>query len=120
MPLYEYKCRSCGKVFEIRAKFSDPPLMTHAECGGEVERLASAPAFHLKGTGWYATDYAKKSNPSSAKTDDAKGESKASGDKAAGDKSSGESSSETKPAAAETKSETKPSSSSSDSKSDSK
>jgi putative FmdB family regulatory protein len=62
MPLYEYKCASCGKTFEVIQKFADEPLMTHPECGGVVERLFSAPAFHLKGTGWYATDYAKKSN----------------------------------------------------------
>jgi len=97
MPLYEYKCRSCGKVFEVRAKFSDPPLMTHAECGGEVERLASAPAFHLKGTGWYATDYAKKSSSPPAKSDEKK--------------SDDAKTTETKPAASETKAETEPSSS---------
>ena len=62
MPLYEYKCAFCGKTFEVIQKFSDEPLKIHPECGGDVERLFSAPAFHLKGTGWYATDYAKKSN----------------------------------------------------------
>src|ERR1700689_1566725 len=62
MPLYEYKCASCGKTFEVIQKFADEPLKVHPECGGEVVRLFSAPAFHLKGTGWYATDYAKKSN----------------------------------------------------------
>jgi putative FmdB family regulatory protein len=61
MPLYEYKCHSCGKTFEVIQKFSDEPLETHPDCGGEVEKLVSAPAFHLKGTGWYATDYAKNS-----------------------------------------------------------
>ena len=75
MPLYEYKCHSCGKTFEVIQKFADEPLKTHAECGGEVERLLSAPAFHLKGTGWYATDY-KKSNGKSAKPDDKKSETK--------------------------------------------
>jgi putative FmdB family regulatory protein len=59
MPLYEYKCHSCGKTFEVIQKFSDEPLKIHAECGGPVERLLSAPAFHLKGSGWYATDYGK-------------------------------------------------------------
>jgi len=59
MPLYEYKCHSCGKTFEVIQKFADEPLKTHPDCGGEVERLVSAPAFHLKGTGWYATDYGK-------------------------------------------------------------
>jgi putative FmdB family regulatory protein len=73
MPLYEYKCHSCGKTFEVIRKFSDEPLTTHAECGGEVERLISAPAFHLKGTGWYATDYGK-GNGKSAKSEEAKSE----------------------------------------------
>ena len=75
MPLYEYKCDSCGKTFEVIQKFSDEPLTVHPECGGKVERLLSAPAFHLKGTGWYATDYAKsngsKENKDS-KTDDSR------------------------------------------------
>src|ERR1700758_3684330 len=62
MPIYEYKCNSCGKKFEKIEKFSDAPLETHEECGGPVERLISAPAFQFKGTGWYVTDYANKSN----------------------------------------------------------
>ena len=115
MPLYEYKCRSCGKIFEVIAKFSDPPLTTHAECGGEVERLASAPAFHLKGTGWYATDYAKKSSSPPAKSDDSKGDSKPASDKASGDKAG-----DAKPAVTESKAESKSKPSGSDSKSDSK
>ena len=59
MPLYEYQCKKCGKVFEVMQKFSDAPLTNHEDCGGEVEKLLSAPAFHLKGSGWYVTDYAK-------------------------------------------------------------
>ncbi len=69
MPLYEYKCSACGRIFEVIQKFSDPPLTIHPECGGEVVRLLSAPAFHLKGTGWYATDYGKKSGGSEPKSD---------------------------------------------------
>ncbi|MDE3196910.1 MAG: zinc ribbon domain-containing protein [Acidobacteriota bacterium] len=59
MPLYEYKCHSCGKIFEVMQKFSDDPLKTHADCGGDVERLISRSAFQLKGSGWYVTDYAR-------------------------------------------------------------
>ena len=59
MPIYEYKCNSCGKKFEKIEKFSDSPLDIHEECGGPVERLISAPTFQFKGTGWYVTDYAK-------------------------------------------------------------
>ncbi len=68
MPLYEYRCKACGAVFEVMQKFSDEPLKTHAECGGKVERLVSPPALQFKGTGWYVTDYAKgNGSPSSAK-----------------------------------------------------
>src|SRR5882724_5517534 len=72
MPLYEYKCSSCGKKFEVIQKFADEPLETHPECGGLVEKLFSAPAFHLKGTGWYATDYAKNNGVSNPKPEDGK------------------------------------------------
>src|SRR5688572_17478434 len=60
MPLYEYQCDGCGHRFEIIQKFSDPPLQSCPKCGGSVHKLQSAPAFHLKGSGWYITDYAKK------------------------------------------------------------
>jgi putative FmdB family regulatory protein len=59
MPLYEYKCHSCGEVFEVLQKFSDEPLTVHEKCGGSLERLISPPAFQFKGSGWYVTDYAK-------------------------------------------------------------
>ena len=59
MPIYEYKCSTCGQVFEIRQSFSDAPLTTHENCGGAVERLISAPALQFKGSGWYITDYAR-------------------------------------------------------------
>lgn len=61
MPLYEYICNKCGKRFEALQKFSDEPLKTHGECGGDVERLLSAPALQFKGSGWYVTDYARNS-----------------------------------------------------------
>jgi putative FmdB family regulatory protein len=57
MPLYEYKCQSCGDVFEVIQKFSDAPLTVHEKCGGPVERLISTSALKFKGTGWYVTDY---------------------------------------------------------------
>ena len=64
MPLYEYLCDKCGSKFELIEKFSDEPKTVHEGCGGSVNRLISAPAFHLKGSGWYATDYAKTKSPS--------------------------------------------------------
>lgn len=60
MPLYEYQCDACGRRFEQIRKFSDPPVEVCPTCGGKVRKLVSSPAFHLKGTGWYATDYSKK------------------------------------------------------------
>lgn len=72
MPLYEYRCQSCGKVFEVMQKFSDEPLTIHEGCGGVLERLLSPPAFQFKGSGWYITDYARKA--------DGKGDSKPSKD----------------------------------------
>ena len=57
MPLYEYKCQSCGETFEVIQKFSDAPIQVHEKCGGHVERLVSPPALQFKGSGWYVTDY---------------------------------------------------------------
>ena len=61
MPLYEYLCPKCG-TFELVRKFSDAPLERCPTCGGPIEKLASAPAIQFKGTGWYITDYARKSS----------------------------------------------------------
>jgi len=69
MPLYEYECKKCGHRFEKIQKFSDKMVKKCPECGGQVEQMISAPAVQFKGSGWYVTDYAKKSsskgNPSS-------------------------------------------------------
>ena len=62
MPLYEYRCESCGDRFEVMQKFSDDPLRVHEGCGGPVARLLSPPALQFKGSGWYITDYARKGN----------------------------------------------------------
>ncbi|MBI4828588.1 MAG: zinc ribbon domain-containing protein [Nitrospinae bacterium] len=61
MPIYEYVCEKCRQKFEVTQKISDKPLTRHTEgkCGGKVKKLMSNNAFHLKGTGWYKTDYAK-------------------------------------------------------------
>ena len=61
MPIYEYECQKCGKVFETIQKFSDPRL-TECLCEekGPVTKLISAAAFHLKGSGWYVTDFRDK------------------------------------------------------------
>jgi len=63
MPLYEYECDACGERYELIRKFSDPPLEVCPKCGhGPVRKLVSSPAFHLKGSGWYKTDYPTKSS----------------------------------------------------------
>jgi len=112
MPLYEYKCQSCGKTFEVIQKFADEQLKTHPECGGIVEKLFSAPAFHLKGTSWYATDYAK-SNGKSAKSEEGGTESKSEKADKAAEKAESKAKSEPAPSASESKpaasSEPKPS-----------
>ena len=75
MPIYEYKCDKCGGIYEIIQSFSDKPQTTHADCGGEVHRLVSAPSLQFKGTGWYITDYAKGSGkPGGSKSESAKGD----------------------------------------------
>jgi putative FmdB family regulatory protein len=61
VPLYEYQCGRCGR-FEVIRKFADAPLTACPTCGQEVQKLLSAPAIQFKGTGWYITDYARKSS----------------------------------------------------------
>ena len=62
MPLYEYQCKKCGHRFEKIQKFSDRMVKKCPDCGGPVEQMISAPAVQFKGSGWYVTDYAKKSS----------------------------------------------------------
>ena len=69
MPLYEYRCDACQHVFEVIQKFSDAPIAVCPVCGqGPVEKLPSSPAIQFKGTGWYITDYAKKSATDAGQT----------------------------------------------------
>jgi putative FmdB family regulatory protein len=60
VPIYEYRCATCGRRFEKIQKLSDKPKAKCPDCGGEGQRLLSAPAIRFKGTGWYVTDYARK------------------------------------------------------------
>jgi putative FmdB family regulatory protein len=62
LPLYEYRCLNCDAHFEKIQKFSDPPIKKCQVCGGPLEQLLSSPAIQFKGSGWYVTDYAKKSS----------------------------------------------------------
>jgi len=107
VPLYEYQCPKCGR-FELIQKFSDEPLTKCPTCGQEVQKLLSAPAIQFKGTGWYITDYARKSEGKgggkSGKGEGGEG-SKPEGGKSEGGKSEGakeSSSSSTDKAAAST------------------
>ncbi|MCC6163291.1 MAG: zinc ribbon domain-containing protein [Acidobacteria bacterium] len=68
MPLYEYECDACGHRFEVIQKFSDDPLTTCPKCGGSVRKLLSSPAIQFKGSGWYITDYAKKTGTGAGST----------------------------------------------------
>jgi putative FmdB family regulatory protein len=81
MPLYEYQCKKCHHRFERIQKFSDPHVKKCPDCGGPVEQVLSAPAVQFKGSGWYVTDYAKKSSGSAASSS-TNGESGSSGDSA--------------------------------------
>src|SRR5437763_17071137 len=71
MPLYEYECQKCHHRFERLRQFSDPQVTKCPKCKGRVEQVISAPAVQFKGSGWYVTDYAKKSSaPSSSSGND--------------------------------------------------
>ena len=76
MPLYEYQCGSCGHRFEVIQKFSDPPATECPRCGGAVQKLVSSPAFQFKGSGWYVTDYARKSDAAKTESTRSGGEAK--------------------------------------------
>ncbi|MCJ7818753.1 MAG: zinc ribbon domain-containing protein [Syntrophales bacterium] len=66
MPIYEYQCAACGQVVERWQKISDSPLADCPGCGGSLHKIISSCAFHLKGSGWYVTDYAGKNAASGA------------------------------------------------------
>jgi len=96
VPLYEYQCKKCHSLTERIQKFSDPPLAICPHCGGELEQLLSAPAVQFKGSGWYVTDYAKKSSSkgssgsdgsASASSSESKSETSSSSEKSSSEKS---------------------------------
>ena len=68
MPIYEYECTKCGHQTELLQKFSDPPLTECGKCHGKMKKLMSQNSFHLKGSGWYVTDYASKRSGYQAKS----------------------------------------------------
>jgi putative FmdB family regulatory protein len=69
MPVYEYQCTVCGKIEEAFQKISDSPLETCPHCKGHLKKIISQSTFHLKGTGWYVTDYGGKKTGIEKKSD---------------------------------------------------
>lgn len=67
MPVYEYECKECDRVFEVQQKMSDKPLTTCPECQAPVKKLVSRSSFQLKGGGWYADGYSSTSGGGVAK-----------------------------------------------------
>lgn len=67
MPIYEYACPKCGHHAEIWQKISDSPRSKCELCNGKMKKLISQSTFHLKGTGWYVTDYASKKDVNEGK-----------------------------------------------------
>ncbi|MBW1999844.1 MAG: zinc ribbon domain-containing protein [Deltaproteobacteria bacterium] len=76
MPIYEYECSKCGRQVEVWQKFSDKPLSRCEVCKGRMKKLISQSTFHLKGTGWYVTDYASSRGKGSTPKRDREGKSK--------------------------------------------
>lgn len=69
MPIYEYKCKKCGKEFEVFQGIADPAVKSCRFCKGSVHKLMSLSSFHLKGSGWYATDYGGRKAPVAEKAE---------------------------------------------------
>jgi putative FmdB family regulatory protein len=65
MPIYEYRCRKCNKEFEAVQSITAPELKSCKFCKGPVTKLVSVSSFHLKGSGWYVTDYGGRKAPAS-------------------------------------------------------
>jgi len=77
MPIYAYKCGSCGHAKDVLQKISDAPLTACPACGAEAfSKQVTAAGFQLKGSGWYVTGFRGGSGGSSAPATEAKSESK--------------------------------------------
>jgi len=103
MPIYGYRCRSCGNELEVLQKMSDPPLKTCPKCSGELTKILYPVGVIYKGSGYYSTDYKSSKAASKAASNGAKSD-------------SSDGSGESKPAT-ESKSESKSESKTSDSSS---
>ena len=74
MPFYEYECTKCNHQTEVFQKITNPPITRRELCNGKMKKLISQSSFHLKGTGWYVTDYASKTGGYDGKTGSASGD----------------------------------------------
>lgn len=98
MPIYAYKCGSCGHAKDVLRKFSDAPLTLCPACGAEAfAKQLTAAGFQLKGSGWYATDFRGGTNGAAK---DAGGDAKSSGEPAKPDDTASNSKPESPAAAA--------------------
>src|SRR5262249_16667674 len=88
MPIYEYRCTRCGAEFEVIQKISDPPLKKCRDCGAALEKVVSRSSFQLKGSGWYVTDYARKSSGGSSTSGTGKKDTSSSSDSSSSSSSS--------------------------------
>jgi putative FmdB family regulatory protein len=64
MPFYEYQCEKCSEIYEFFIRNGEKIPDNCEICGGKLHKIISVSSFHLKGSGWYITDYAKKNSPS--------------------------------------------------------
>ncbi|MDO8777525.1 MAG: zinc ribbon domain-containing protein [Burkholderiaceae bacterium] len=89
MPIYAYRCESCGHAKDVLQKMSDPVLTTCPTCGAEsFKKQLTAAGFQLKGSGWYVTDFRGGSGGASAPAADAAGATPAASTTATAEKSS--------------------------------
>jgi len=97
MPIYEYRCADCGHQEEFLRKVSEPPIAKCPACGkAAFKKLLSAAGFHLKGSGWYATDFKSAGKKPADKSAESKTESKSEAKTEAKSETKAESKSEAK------------------------
>ncbi|HZY17604.1 MAG TPA: FmdB family zinc ribbon protein [Ramlibacter sp.] len=100
MPIYAYKCGSCGHAKDVLQKVSDAPLTTCPACGAEAfSKQITAAGFQLKGSGWYATDFRNGGSSGATSSGTSSGEAKAADKPADGKSESGSSAKTDSPSA---------------------
>jgi putative FmdB family regulatory protein len=85
MPVYEYQCNKCGHIEEVFQKISEPPMEACPRCNGKLKKIISQSTFHLKGSGWYVTDYGGAKSGSKPKESSAEKSASKSADKSTSD-----------------------------------